>query len=444
MDFPDFGDGPVYPPVTEVEVCGNGVLDDGEECDDGNRLDGDGCDWLCRIGDGAPPPAPDPTVPDYVPDGDPHPLPDSEAHSVSPERLPLVWTGDEYATAYAILPETPTDSPWIEFRRFDATGRTLDAPWRYSSPAFYGGLELVWTGTRFALFYVDMRIGIFYMQLDWDGKPLTEPILVEPDPRARSPAADVTADGFVLAWVRESGGADGWSWCSVDGAPDQIRVTKVGLDGTVRAAPVTVDETAQGPPDVAAGDGGFGLTMPVELGRAGSCNVRFVRLDESLASPVYSGLIAPAGDGDVKWLDGRYVTALAHYWEPAGGPAHSDVVVSWFAASGELEGPPVRNAVGDAFLGSVLRIAAGDGGLALVGAWDSDQQLSFLRTDMAGVAVGPVRPVVDWATGFPPGAWFGSCNTVWADRRFGVLFEGLDFGDPGRTSGLYLQAFVAE
>ena len=27
--------------------CGNGFLDDGEQCDDGNRIDGDGCSKYC-------------------------------------------------------------------------------------------------------------------------------------------------------------------------------------------------------------------------------------------------------------------------------------------------------------------------------------------------------------------------------------------------------------
>ena len=36
-------------------ACGNGVLEPGEECDDGNRIDGDGCSAACRrerCGDG--------------------------------------------------------------------------------------------------------------------------------------------------------------------------------------------------------------------------------------------------------------------------------------------------------------------------------------------------------------------------------------------------------
>ena len=31
-----------------VGLCGNGTLDTGEECDDGNVVDGDGCNSDCR------------------------------------------------------------------------------------------------------------------------------------------------------------------------------------------------------------------------------------------------------------------------------------------------------------------------------------------------------------------------------------------------------------
>jgi len=30
-------------------ACGNGVVDLGEQCDDGNRVNGDGCSSACRI-----------------------------------------------------------------------------------------------------------------------------------------------------------------------------------------------------------------------------------------------------------------------------------------------------------------------------------------------------------------------------------------------------------
>jgi cysteine-rich repeat protein len=44
-------DSPTAPPTAPVEtaVCGNGMLEVGEECDDGNIADGDGCSATCRI-----------------------------------------------------------------------------------------------------------------------------------------------------------------------------------------------------------------------------------------------------------------------------------------------------------------------------------------------------------------------------------------------------------
>ncbi|HVV81437.1 MAG TPA: DUF4215 domain-containing protein [Kofleriaceae bacterium] len=35
-------------PTCKTEVCGNGVMDPDEECDDGNQVDGDGCDTNCK------------------------------------------------------------------------------------------------------------------------------------------------------------------------------------------------------------------------------------------------------------------------------------------------------------------------------------------------------------------------------------------------------------
>jgi len=31
-------------------VCGNGIIDVGETCDDGNTIDGDGCSSTCQSG----------------------------------------------------------------------------------------------------------------------------------------------------------------------------------------------------------------------------------------------------------------------------------------------------------------------------------------------------------------------------------------------------------
>jgi len=36
-------------PEIVVSVCGNGIVETGEECDDSNKVNGDGCSYLCRI-----------------------------------------------------------------------------------------------------------------------------------------------------------------------------------------------------------------------------------------------------------------------------------------------------------------------------------------------------------------------------------------------------------
>ena len=47
-------DGGMRPDIPTIDVgdpakCGNGVLDDGELCDDGNKNAGDGCSAICQI-----------------------------------------------------------------------------------------------------------------------------------------------------------------------------------------------------------------------------------------------------------------------------------------------------------------------------------------------------------------------------------------------------------
>lgn len=39
----------VAAPPPPQPVCGNGIVEDGEQCDDGNVVDGDGCSSLCTV-----------------------------------------------------------------------------------------------------------------------------------------------------------------------------------------------------------------------------------------------------------------------------------------------------------------------------------------------------------------------------------------------------------
>lgn len=52
-----------FDPAEPIEpVCGNGAVESGEECDDGNTVDGDGCDSDCQV-EADPDPDPDPVPP---------------------------------------------------------------------------------------------------------------------------------------------------------------------------------------------------------------------------------------------------------------------------------------------------------------------------------------------------------------------------------------------
>ncbi|MEL7451441.1 MAG: choice-of-anchor J domain-containing protein, partial [Pseudomonadota bacterium] len=55
---------PPEPSVCTAVPCGNVILDDGEQCDDGNTLDGDGCDQFCQVEAGFECTAPLPGVTD--------------------------------------------------------------------------------------------------------------------------------------------------------------------------------------------------------------------------------------------------------------------------------------------------------------------------------------------------------------------------------------------
>lgn len=61
----------VVTPPPPAPVCGNNILEDDEECDDGNTFDGDGCSSVCTEETIPEPPTPEPEVADFyvAPDG---------------------------------------------------------------------------------------------------------------------------------------------------------------------------------------------------------------------------------------------------------------------------------------------------------------------------------------------------------------------------------------
>jgi hypothetical protein len=281
------------------------------------------------------------------------------------------------------------------------------------------------------------------MRLSPEGKPLSDPMIVEPDPSARAVAADLTDSGFVLTWITEANPDVGWSWCSGWGGPlDTIRIRLVDFDGTTYGPPVLVEDMAGGPPDVASGDNGFGLTMEyTPTPDFPSCAFRFVWIDESLTDLVYSGILSVGSQGNLAWIEGHYMVGWPHFEGIEG--ANSEICVASFSAAGNLERAPTCNNVTPPVMevAHAARVAAGDNGLALVFVSDSDQQMHYLRTGLNGRAVMPPASVVGSMCDplLPTICAFGAFGTTWADQGFAVLFIGHFEG----MNGMFLRHFVS-
>ena len=385
--------------VPPVEAqCGDGHIDleAGEECDDRNRLNGDGCDWQCRAGDGEPGPGLDPDVHEYEPDGETVVLVgDGDASSPGDlwagSRIPLVWTGSEYATAWvrSEYRDPPLDTLWLglRFLRFDREGVPMDPGWTYPASVRTTGVEMVWLGDGFALFFDLQGTGIVLLFLDPDGKPRGDPILVIPDPGAKAPAVDLAEGGFVVAWVSSPG-----TWfvgCEDPATGCAIVVQRLSMDGSTAgmAGPVILEDTPYGIPDVATGEDGFGITMGV--GPYTSSSFRFVKASQDLGAFTYSGILGEGNPGDLVTADGGWSTAWILHGSSTG--MYHNLCAAHFAGSGDLAYPPVcSDAWGTPTASGVspqVRVAADDVGLGI--AWLPPTDFPglyalLLRTDFLG------------------------------------------------------------
>lgn len=172
-------DGDPFPPV-----CGDGYLDPGEECDDANRLNGDGCDWLCRLGDGSfEYPEPDPDVPPVEPEGPAVEVVATEEGlgMVADARwLQLVWGGTNYVLAYAA--ELPY--PVVRVRLVAKNGTAAGGPW--DVPVAWGSATLaaVRLGDEVGVLVYESHSGrLLLYRIDSASGPIDAPIeLASPAP----------------------------------------------------------------------------------------------------------------------------------------------------------------------------------------------------------------------------------------------------------------------
>jgi cysteine-rich repeat protein len=166
---------PVPPDVPAT--CGNGVVDPGEECDDGNRMNGDECDWACHSGPGESPGLGphDPAVTGFDAGADILPVETTEPISDG-SNATLVWGETNYATVVGSAMGGVVTDP-TTFIRFGTDGRRIGTEWRYLddvSPQGY--MDLVWNGDGYGLAWCADDASLWFVELDREGKPIYPPL----------------------------------------------------------------------------------------------------------------------------------------------------------------------------------------------------------------------------------------------------------------------------
>lgn len=413
------------PPVAPPH-CGDGVLDPEEECDDGNRLDGDGCDWLCRLGLGEPVDStPDPSVGDLQRDLSWTPVVPSlpEGATISPQSLRLVWTGSAYATVWNVSSVDPDGVRWedAQFHLFDRLGHPIVPDWTYHYPdRGFGSLDLAWSGRLFGLVWCtgrgeDRDYVLSAMILDAVGKPLVGPFTLVEDPGGCPATVSWDGEAFAAVWNSDQGGGIGITRFDELGSivvvvPGVYEPTGTGLtawSASSSAATVTVfREYPPGRPEqgrlrwIVTGADGRPLRPPAELGPIGG---------------------APAAIG---WGGHHFAIVFDDGTEDTGG-----FQLALLDANGFLLGPtrPVLHV----HARWSVALAWGAGGWAI--AYDDYLHLGIhlLRTDATGTLIG-AEDTAD--PGMEP---TGYLAMAFDGEGFGILLD-----VPGGPEGLLFTRYI--
>lgn len=213
------------PPPVVPPSCGDGVLDPDEECDDGNRLDGDDCDWRCRHGAGAAPPSdPDPGAGSVESAGPPEEIEGVWTGLVGGGLvcfdLPLVWADTEYASVWG-------DSDGLghttgRFWSFERDGRRTGVEWMYEYPGREFGIwDLAWSGEFYGLVWCPIDNGpLSFAILDRTGKPVVGPLDLVAEVGQCGTTITWDGEAFVVIWAKDP--AEGLVFARVDLLGDTV------------------------------------------------------------------------------------------------------------------------------------------------------------------------------------------------------------------------------
>jgi cysteine-rich repeat protein len=409
------------------DFCGNGVIDAGEECDDGNRLNGDGCDWLCRLGDGVPPDTtPLPDTPPVEP-GDEVPIVLGEEVISNENGISLEWNGSQYSLL-AFLREG--ESVAGRFRRFDATGTELENEWDFvpeGSTETMITVDHVWSGSEYGVFYASEGLsGIWFVRVDETGKRLSNAVLVVDEPGARQQASAWDGDAFGLSWIV-------FPEPIPVGCEDVIRplyFSHLSERGSLEEGTITIlSEHAGQIPGIIWGDDGAYRITHAEVYLPDPMEACLDMVNEYTVLP--DGTVLESkniGDGrgpSIAWREGEYTVAFqVEHGDRVIG--NEGIYVARFTAAGHLEEAPYR--INDdyctyCYMGT--RIVADPYGYGIVWPYmnsTATHQIGLIlaRLDPRGRVVGETY-IVTTGAGDPAG--ISQYDLVWGDGGFAVAYS---------------------
>ena len=276
--------------------CGNGVVDDGEECDDGNQENRDGCTWDCLLGDGDPVGPPDPAARSYVVEGPPVVLPaagrsplaamnETMTMSAAASSLVASWTVNEGPAVTASLST-----------RFLATDGSLAAPdvvvWMASGWSVRSLVGDVVDDRALLVWRVGAG-GLWRASSSEAGLEVPPTILVD-SVSADLPGLAGLPGAHMLAWYE---GLDSYQCYHDAVGPSRIFLRRLGPDGSAEGMPepVAIEDLlgAKTAPRLAAGaDSSVGILWwraGTEPGSA--CALRFGTTDTALAAVADGGAV---------------------------------------------------------------------------------------------------------------------------------------------------------
>jgi cysteine-rich repeat protein len=448
---PDSGDGGREVVILPPPLCGDHVVDPGEECDDGNRKNGDDCTWDCLLGAGDPVPDPDPATSAYVATVPPEVLPAVDqppfAGGGASEDPLMSIAGDADFTAVTWQRNPPAlGSPAQISTRFLGPDGSLIRDEVIVGPMSGWRVFLVATaalGDEVLLLMHTESDGIWGAAVSRLGGFAVEPTVLDPSPNARSPAVASAESGFMMA---SYDGSD-TRRCEHNGSgPSRILLRLLTPDGTTDGMPdpVALEEEygAWTAPDLAAGDDDMTgmLWWRASTEGAPTCTLRFGVADAGLTTIADGGVIAAGLSGRIAAAEGSYSVA----WRTTDSAGEQQLGFASFDDGALLLAPPVLHDMPfDSFMGDV-ELATGDHGLlAVVLGYDltSGARLFFLRTDLLGRAVGTPMEVDPSCT--RPTCSFGPYNVAWAGDAFLVIyFVTLNLGEPTETTVMRLVRLV--